>query len=160
MWSSGSQLWGHVLDISGCSYTGIKLRVWSLFGCFGLLYELGLDFVLFLQNQADYFKGLVCRNGCINMKRFFFCCFKEEELESHEEGDQKTSNLESELTMSEKLNIVKEMIRKSVEQSKNNRVVKKHRVEVVVGVEDIPVYEDVNGKLRTKNQSRQVVFTE
>lgn len=92
------------------------------------------------------------------MKRFFFCCFKEE-FEAHEQGEQKTTNLESELSMNEKLNIVKEMIRKSVEQSKNNRVVKKGRVEIVVGVEDIPVYEDVNGKLRTKNQSRQVVFT-
>lgn len=93
------------------------------------------------------------------MKRFCFCCFQEE-LENSDQGDQKTTNNESELTMTDKLNIVKEMIRKSVEHSKNNRVIRKQRAEVVVAVEHIPVYEDVNGKLRTINQSRKVVFTE
>lgn len=93
------------------------------------------------------------------MKRFCFCCFREE-LEKNEPGEQKTTNNESELTMTDKLNIVKELIRKSVEHSKNNRVIRKQRAEVVVAVEHIPVYEDINGKLRTINQSRKVVFTE
>ncbi len=74
--------------------------------------------------------------------------------------EQKSTNLDSELTMNDKLNIVKEMIKKSVEQSKNNRVVKRNKSERIIAVEEIPVYEDVNGKLKDLRQSRRIIFTE
>jgi hypothetical protein len=93
------------------------------------------------------------------MKKFCFCCFKEE-LESNESREQKSTNLDSEMTINEKLNIVKEMIKKSVEHSKNNRVVRKNKTEKIIAVEDIPVYEDVDGKLKDLRKSRKMIFTE
>ena len=93
------------------------------------------------------------------MKKFCFCCFKEE-LEPNESREQKSTNLGSEMTINEKLNIVKEMIKKSVEHSKNNRVVRKTKIEKIIGVEDIPVYEDVNGELKDLRKSRKMIFTE
>jgi hypothetical protein len=93
------------------------------------------------------------------MKRFCFCCFRPE-IEPPVTKEQKSTNLDSELTMNDKLNIVKEMIKKSVEQSKNNRVVKRNKSERIIAVEEIPVYEDVNGKLKDLRQSRRIIFTE
>lgn len=92
------------------------------------------------------------------MKSILFCCFKQEERT--EELEQKSTNLESELSIVDKLNIVKELIRKSVEESKTNRTVKRKRAEVIIAVDHIPVYEDVHGQLKMKNESRKVIYTD
>jgi hypothetical protein len=92
------------------------------------------------------------------MKNFLFCCLKQEELPS--ELEQKSTNMESELSIVDKLNIVKELIRKSVEESKSNRTVKRNRAEVIIAVDHIPVYEDVKGQLKVKNESRKIIYTE
>ena len=92
------------------------------------------------------------------MKNFLFCCFKQEELPV--ELDQKSTNMESELSVVDKLNIVKELIRKSVEESQSNRTVKRKRAEIVIAVDHIPVYEDIKGQLKVKNESREIIFTD
>jgi hypothetical protein len=92
------------------------------------------------------------------MKRLWFCCFKQEE--KTEDIEQKSTNLDSELSMVDKLNIVKELIRKSVEESRSNRTVKRARAEVVIAVDHIPVYEDVQGQLKVKNESRKIIYTD
>ena len=86
-----------------------------------------------------------------------FCCFKQEE--EPVETDQKSTNMESELSIVDKLNIVKELIRKSVEDSKSNRTVIRKRPEVITSIELIPVYEDVEGQLKVKNESREIIYT-
>ena len=92
------------------------------------------------------------------MKNFLFCCFKQEE--QNLEIEQGSTHLESELSIVEKLNIVKELIRKSVEDSKNNRTVKRKRAEVIIAVDHIPVYEDFQGQLKVKNESREIIYTD
>lgn len=91
------------------------------------------------------------------MKNILFCCFKQEEELA--EIDQKSTNMESELSIVDKLNIVKELIRKSVEDSKTNRTVIRKRPEVITAIELIPVYEDVEGQLKVKNESREIIYT-
>ena len=70
------------------------------------------------------------------------------------------SDSDTELTVVEKLNIVKDLIRKSVEESKMNRGVKRNRKEIIVGVEKIPVYEEVHGQLKIKDSFKEVIYTE
>lgn len=92
------------------------------------------------------------------MNFFWFCCCKE--LEEFEKTEQKSTQAETELTMTEKLNIVKNLIRKSVEENKINRFVKRTRPETIIAIEHIPVYEDIHGQLKTKNESRKIVYTD
>ena len=92
------------------------------------------------------------------MKNFLFCCFQQEEQTV--EIDQRSTNMESELSIVEKLNIVKELIRKSVEESKNNRTVKRKRAEIILAIDHIPVYEDFQGQLKVKNESREIIYTD
>ncbi|OMJ70703.1 hypothetical protein SteCoe_31264 [Stentor coeruleus] len=91
------------------------------------------------------------------MKNFLFCCFEQEE--KTEEIEQKSTNMESELSIVDKLNIVKELIRKSVEESKTNRTVQRKRAEIIIAIDHIPVYENVHGQLKMKNESRKVIYT-
>ena len=92
------------------------------------------------------------------MKNFWFCCFKD--LEDIEKPEQKSTQAETELTMTEKLNIVKDLIRKSVEECKTNRFVKRTRPEVIIAIDHIPVYEDISGQLKVKdNEIRKIVYT-
>jgi hypothetical protein len=113
--------------------------------------------------RGFFFKGFLgmflFRMSYLNMKNFWFCCFKD--LEDVEKPEQKSTNVDTELTMTEKLNIVKDLIRKSVEECKSNRFVKRNRPEVVIAIDHIPVYEDVEGQLKIKkNESRKIVYTD
>lgn len=92
------------------------------------------------------------------MKSFLFCCFKQEDQTI--ETEQKSTNVDSELSVVDKLNIVKELIRKSVEESKSNRTVVRKRPEVITSIEHLPVYEDIAGQLKVKNESREIIYTD
>lgn len=90
------------------------------------------------------------------MRNLWFCCFKEDDSSS----EQKSTNLESELSVVDKLNIVKEIMRKSVEQAKSNRTVPRKRPEIILGIEKIPVYEISKGQFRVKNESIEMIYTD
>ncbi|OMJ70853.1 hypothetical protein SteCoe_31068 [Stentor coeruleus] len=91
------------------------------------------------------------------MKRLIFCCFQDEEKQN--ETDLKSTNIESELSYVEKINQVKEIIRKSIEESKAQRIAPRKKSEVVLSVERIPVYELKKGQLRVKNESKEIIYT-
>ncbi|OMJ71533.1 hypothetical protein SteCoe_30238 [Stentor coeruleus] len=89
------------------------------------------------------------------MKRLIFCCFQDEE----KENELKSTNIESELSYVEKINKVKEIIRKSIEESKAQRIAPRKKSEVVLSVERIPVYELKKGQLRVKNETKEIIYT-
>lgn len=91
------------------------------------------------------------------MKRLIFCCFQDEEKQN--ENELKSTNIESELSYVEKINQVKEIIRKSIEESKAQRIAPRKKTEVPLSVERIPVYELKKGQLRAKNESKEIIYT-
>lgn len=92
------------------------------------------------------------------IKRFWICCFGQNEIPASP-PEIKLESMDSELTTIEKLNIVKDLIRKSVEHSKQNRVIKRKKEENIIGFDQIPVYENVQGQLKTKNEFKNIFFT-